>query len=284
MMISEEKSSKFAEVEADGQKFRIHYNDLGTGSETVVMLHGSGPGATSWANFSRNIEPLLNAGYRILLMDCPGWGKSDSVVCTGFRSVLNAKVLKSLLDALGLDKVHLMGNSMGGHSVTAFAHENPKRIGKLILMGGGTGGPSQSTPMPAEGIKLLQKLYREPSIENLKNMMNVFVYDTSHLTEALFQTRLDNMLSRRDHLENFIKSIEANPKQFPDFGHRLNEIQVPVLIVWGRDDRFVPMDIGLRLLWNLPQAELHIFSRCGHWAQWEHADRFNKLVLDFLAN
>jgi len=284
MMISEEKSSKFAEVEADGQKFRIHYNDLGTGSETVVMLHGSGPGATSWANFSRNIEPLLNAGYRILLMDCPGWGKSDSVVCTGFRSVLNAKVLKSLLDALGLDKVHLMGNSMGGHSVTAFALENPKRIGKLILMGGGTGGPSQSTPMPAEGIKLLQKLYREPSIENLKNMMNVFVYDTSHLTEALFQTRLDNMLSRRDHLENFIKSIEANPKQFPDFGHRLNEIQVPVLIVWGRDDRFVPMDIGLRLLWNLPQAELHIFSRCGHWAQWEHADRFNKLVLDFLAN
>ncbi|WP_027848776.1 alpha/beta fold hydrolase [Marinospirillum minutulum] len=284
MIVSEEKSSKFVEVEADGQNFRIHYNDLGAGSETVVMLHGSGPGATSWANFSRNIEPLLNAGYRVLLMDCPGWGKSDSVVCTGFRSVLNAKVLKSLLDALGLDKVHLMGNSMGGHSVTAFALENPKRIRKLILMGGGTGGPSQSTPMPAEGIKLLQKLYREPSIENLKNMMNVFVYDTSHLTEALFKTRLDNMLSRRDHLENFIKSIEANPKQFPDFGHRLNEIQVPVLIVWGRDDRFVPMDIGLRLLWNLHQAELHIFSRCGHWAQWEHADRFNKLVLDFLAN
>ena len=151
-------------------------------------------------------------------------------------------------------------------------------------MGGGTGGPSQFVPMPTEGIKLLQGLYRDPTIENLKKMMAVFVFDTSSLTEALYQARLDNMMSRKDHLENFVKSLAANPKQFPDYGPRLGEITAPTLVIWGRDDRFVPMDVGLRLLWGMPNAELHIFNRCGHWAQWEHADKFNRMVLDFLGN
>ncbi|MBA1932599.1 2-hydroxy-6-oxonona-2,4-dienedioate hydrolase, partial [Escherichia coli] len=95
--------------------------------------------------------------------------------------------------------------------------------------------------------------------------------------------RLNNMLSRRDHLENFVKSLEANPKQFPDFGPRLAEIKAQTLIVWGRNDRFVPMDAGLRLLSGIAGSELHIFRDCGHWAQWEHADAFNQLVLNFLA-
>ncbi|MFU2489048.1 alpha/beta fold hydrolase [Thauera sp. WH-1] len=263
---------------------QVHYNDCGTGEQTVVMLHGSGPGATGWANFHRNVDAFVGAGYRVVLMDCLGWGKSDPIVCTGSRSDLNAQTLKALLDALGLDKVHIVGNSMGGHSAVAFALSNPTRVGKLILMGGGTGGPSQFVPMPTEGIKLLQGLYREPSIENLKKMMSVFVFDPSSMTEALFQARLDNMLARKDHLENFVKSLAANPKQFPDQGPRLGEISAPTLVIWGRDDRFVPMDVGLRLIWGMPNAELHIFNRCGHWAQWEHADKFNRMVLDFLAH
>jgi 2-hydroxy-6-oxonona-2,4-dienedioate hydrolase len=173
---------------------------------------------------------------------------------------------------------------MGGHSAVAFALANPQRVGKLILMGGGTGGPSQFVPMPTEGIKLLQGLYREPTIENLKRMMNVFVFDTSALTDDLMQARLDNMLARRDHLENFVKSLAANPKQFNDYGPRLGEIAAPTLVIWGRDDRFVPMDVGLRLVAGMQNAEMHIFGRCGHWAQWEHAEKFNRMVLDFLGH
>ncbi|MDB5980997.1 MAG: 2-hydroxy-6-oxo-6-phenylhexa-2,4-dienoate hydrolase, partial [Pseudomonas sp.] len=94
----------------------------------------------------------------------------------------------------------------------------------------------------------------------------------------------DNMLSRRDHLENFVASLKANPKQFPDFSPRLGEIAAQTLVVWGRDDRFVPMDTGLRLIAGLPNAQLHVFNRCGHWAQWEHADTFNRMVLDFLSH
>ncbi|MBV4458251.1 alpha/beta fold hydrolase [Pseudomonas sp. COR58] len=279
---NEATSSRFARICEGDLDMRLHYNDLGEGAETIVMLHGSGPGASGWANFSRNLEPLLAAGYRVVLMDCPGWSKSDPIINSGSRSDLNATALKGLLDVLGLDRVHILGNSMGGHSAVAFALSHPERVGKLVLMGGGTGGASPFVPMPTEGIKLLNGLYREPTIENLKKMMNVFVYDPSDLTEALFQTRLDNMLSRRDHLENFVSSLAANPKQFPDFSGRLGEIKSSTLVVWGRNDRFVPMDVGLRLIAGIADSRLHVFNNCGHWAQWEHAAAFNRLVLDFL--
>jgi len=282
--LSEASTSKFVRIQDGELDLNIHYNDCGAGSETVVMLHGSGPGASGWANFNRNIEPLVTAGFRVILLDCPGWSKSDSIVCTGSRSDLNARVLKGLVDALELDRVHILGNSMGGHSAVAFALANPERVGKLVLMGGGTGGMSPFVPMPSEGIKLLQGLYREPTIENLKKMMNIFVYDTSDLTEELFQARLDNMLNRRDHLENFVKSLDANPKQFPDFSPRLGEIKAKTLVIWGRNDRFVPMDTGLRLIAGIANSELHVFNGCGHWAQWEHADKFNRMVLDFLTH
>ncbi|MBN9695504.1 MAG: alpha/beta fold hydrolase [Zoogloea sp.] len=282
--LSEAQTSRFVRIQEGDLNLQLHYNDAGEGSETVVMLHGSGPGASGWANFNRNVEPLVAAGYRVILMDCPGWSKSDPIVCTGSRSELNARALKGLIDALALERVHIIGNSMGGHSAVAFALAYPEHVGKLILMGGGTGGPSQFVPMPTEGIKLLDGLYREPTIENLKKMMAVFVFDPSSLTEALFQARLDNMLARRDHLENFVKSQQANPRQFPDQGPRLGEITAPTLVIWGRDDRFVPLDGGLRLIWGMPNAELHIFNRCGHWAQWEHADKFNRMVLDFLTH
>lgn len=281
---SEATSSRFVRIREGKLDLQLHYNDLGEGAETVVMLHGSGPGASGWANFSRNLQPLLDAGYRVVLMDCPGWSKSDPVICSSSRSDLNATALRGLLDVLNLDRVHILGNSMGGHSAVAFALSNPQRVGKLVLMGGGTGGASPFVPMPTEGIKLLNGLYRDPTIENLKKMMNVFVYDPSDLTEELFQTRLENMLKRRDHLDNFVASLAANPKQFPDFSPRLHEIQAKTLIVWGRNDRFVPMDAGLRLLAGIPSSSLHVFNNCGHWAQWEHAEAFNRLVLNFLSH
>jgi len=279
---TEAGTSKFVSIRDSDLDLNIHYNDTEAGDEVVVMLHGSGPGASGWANFNRNIQPLTDAGYRVILMDCPGWSKSDTIVNEGSRSHLNARILKGLVAKLGLNKIHLIGNSMGGHSAVAFALDYPEHVDKLILMGGGTGGGSLFTPMPAEGIKRIGKLYREPTMDNLKEMMDIFVYDGSSLTEELFQTRLDNILARKDHLANFVASTKANPKQFPDVGHRLGEIKNETLIVWGRDDRFVPMDTGIRLVNGIQRSELHIFNRCGHWVQWEYADKFNRMVLDFL--
>jgi 2-hydroxy-6-oxonona-2,4-dienedioate hydrolase len=112
--------------------------------------------------------------------------------------------------------------------------------------------------------------------------MSIFVYDPSAITEELMQGRLNNMLARQDHLQNFVRSSEANPRQFLDYGPRLAEVSAPALVIWGRDDRFVTLEVGLRLVAGLQNADLHVFSRCGHWAQWEHAEKFNRLVIEFL--
>jgi 2-hydroxy-6-oxonona-2,4-dienedioate hydrolase len=281
---TDQVTSRMINIHDGERSWNVHVNDTGGDGDVVVMLHGSGPGASGWANFNRNIDALANAGFRVLLVDCLGWGKSDPVVCSGSRSELNARTLEGVLDVLDIERVHIIGNSMGAHSAVAFALNHSQRVGRLVLMGGGTGGPSLFAPMPTEGIKLLQALYREPTLENLKRMMAVFVFDASSMTDELLQTRLNNMLQHPDHLQNFTRSLAANARQFNDYGHRLQEIKSPTLVIWGRDDRFVPMDVGLRLLAGLPDARMHVFGRCGHWAQWEHANAFNRLVVDFLSD
>jgi 2-hydroxy-6-oxonona-2,4-dienedioate hydrolase len=283
-IIIQESTSRFVQVtEGPLKDFRIHYNDAGTG-EAVVMLHGSGPGASGWSNFHRNVESFVKAGYRVLLVDSPGWSESDPIVVeSGSRVVHNAAAVKGVLDSVGIEKAHLIGNSMGGTSAMQFALDFPDRINKLIVMGGGGTGQSMFVPMPPEGIKLISALYRQPSFENLKRMLDVFVYDTSALTEDLIQGRLKSMMIHEDHLRNFVQSADTNPRHLAiDLTSRLAEIQASTLITWGRDDRFMPLDSGLRLLWSLPNAQLHVFSKCGHWAQWEHAEKFNRLVIEFL--
>jgi 2-hydroxy-6-oxonona-2,4-dienedioate hydrolase len=280
--LTEASTSKFAHIREGDLDCRIHYNDAGSG-EAVVMMHGSGPGASGWSNFHRNVDALVSAGYRVILPDSPGWNKSDPIlVKTGSRGAINAAAIKGLIDTLDISRVHLVGNSMGGVNALNFALTYPDRLSKMVIMGGGGVGASLFVPMPPEGIKLLWGLYREPTMENLKKMLNVFVFDPKALTPELIQERFDNMMQHRLHLENFVASLDCNPRQFQDLSSRLGEISNQTLVTWGRDDRFVPLDSGLRMLWGLQNADLHVFNRCGHWAQWEHADKFNRLIIDFL--
>ena len=120
--------------------------------------------------------------------------------------------------------------------------------------------------------------------ELLKKMIQVFVYDPSLMSDELIQGRYENMMRKPEHLENFMKSIAKAPKIVTDFSARMSEVQARTLVIWGRDDRFVPLDHGLKFLWGIPDADLHVFSKCGHWAQWEHAEKFNKLTLSFIAD
>ncbi len=277
--LTEEGTSRY--VEAGGLK--LHYNEAGSG-DAVIMLHGGGPGAGGWSNFAKNFGPFAE-GYRTILLDCPGFNKSDTILSTTeSRDLINARAVRDLMDVLGISTAHLIGNSMGGASSIRFALEYPDRIGKLILMGAGGGGVSLFQPLPQEGIKLLFKVYMHPTLENLKQMMGVFIYDQKQLTEEMIQGRYENMMRRPEHLENFVKSAVNPATVLTDFTSRLGEVKAKTLVVWGRDDRFVPLDHGLKFIWGIPDAHLHVFSRCGPWAQWEHADAFNRLVLDFLAH
>ena len=268
----------------DAGGHRLHYHDAGSGP-VVIMLHGGGPGAGGWSNFSRNLGPFVEAGYRVILLDCPGFNESSPVVSAEPRGLINARAVQALMDGLGIARAHLVGNSMGGLSALTFALEFPDRLDRMVLMGAAGLGQSLFQPTPQEGIKLLMKLYRQPTLENLQAMLQVFVYDPSVLTEELVQQRWQAMQRSLEHLANFVKSNELNPRAlFVDLTPRLPEIKARTLVVWGRDDRFVPLDNGLKAVWNLPEADLQVFSRCGHWAQWEHAAKFNQLALGFLGN
>jgi len=110
----------------------------------------------------------------------------------------------------------------------------------------------------------------------------VFVYDPSALTDELIQLRYDAMMENSHHLDNFLQSVAQSQFNMGDYTDDLPNIPNKTLIVWGRDDRFVPIDWSLKLLNMIPNSTLHVFSQCGHWAQWEHADDFNRLVLDFI--
>lgn len=282
--LTEASTSKHATInEASLRDFKIHYNEAGQG-ETVVMLHGGGPGASGWSNYYKNIDAFVDAGYRVILMDCPGFNKSAEIVTDVPRGLLNAQAVKGLLDVLKIDKAHLIGNSMGGATSLNFALEFPDRLDKLILMGPGGMGPSIMQPNPQEGIRKLFKLYREPTRANLDDMLECFVYDPSAITEELRKGRLENMQRNLQHLKNFVASMEKSSLSAWDVSARVHAIKHKTLITWGRDDRFVPIDHGLKLINLMPDAQLHVFPRCGHWAQWEHADEFNRLVISFLKN
>lgn len=283
--LTDESTGSFADVSEGPLSCRLYFNDAGDGP-AVIMLHGGGPGASGWSNYSRNIGPFVEAGFRVILPDCPGFGQSDALVLDEPRGLVNTRAVIGLMDHLGIDKATLVGNSMGGASALTFALEQPDRLDRLVLMGAaGLGDTSLFTPMPMEGIKHLFKVYTEPSMESLKDMLQVFVYDPALLTEELIEGRYRNMM-RNDgsHLRNFIESAMANPEAvLVDVSARLGEIRAPTLCTWGANDRFVPLDHGLKIVKNVPDARLHVFGRCGHWAQWEHSDEFNRLVIGFLS-
>nr|AAA25751.1 2-hydroxy-6-oxo-6-phenylhexa-2,4-dienoate hydrolase (bphD) [Pseudomonas sp.] len=260
--LNESSTSKFVTINEKGlSNFRIHLNDAGQG-ERVIMLHGGGPGAGGWSNYYRNIGPFVEAGYRVLLPDAPGFNKSDTVVMDEQRGLVNARSVKGMMDVLGIEKAHLVGNSMGGAGALNFALEYPERTGKLILMGPGGLGNSLFTAMPMEGIKLLFKLYAEPSLETLKQMLNVFLFDQSVITDELLQGRWANIQRNPEHLKNFILSAQKVPLSAWDVSARLGEIKAKTLVTWGRDDRFVPLDHGLKLIANMQDAHVHVFPRC----------------------
>lgn len=274
---TESPTSKFVTItEPRLGACKIHYHDAGHGP-TVAMLHGGGPGASGWSNYFRNVGAFTAAGFRVVLIDFPGFGESQEIVPQIGRGLLNALALKGLFDAVGVDKAHVIGNSMGGASALNFALEYPDRLDRLVLMGPAGIGPSLVQPNPQEGVKLMYKVYREPTIANFERMMDAFVYNPASLDQALLKGRWENIERNPQHLKNFVAGNKAW-----DVAHRLDGVVHRTLVTWGRDDRFVPIDNALKLITLMPDARLHVFPNCGHWIQWEHAQAFNNLVIHFL--
>lgn len=185
--ITYESTSRFAQVRDD---LRLHYHEAGVGNDTtIVLLHGGGPGASSWSNFARNI-PVLAQRFHVLAVDQPGYGRSDKPTEHPQYFVHSASALKDLLDTLGItDRVHLLGNSLGGGAAVRFALDYPERAGRLVLMGPGGLSVNLFAPDPTEGVKNLGRFSYEPTRENLEAFLRIMVFDQSLITPELVEER-----------------------------------------------------------------------------------------------
>lgn len=264
----------------------IHYNEAGpTDGHPVLLLHGGGPGATGWSNYNPNIEALATAGFRVIAPDFPGWGQSDEV---DFATFDHVQAILQLMDALGIDKAAFVGNSMGGHTSLRIAVEHPERVSHLITMGAPVGmkpilfGPGGG---PTEGLKVLGRAYADPTPENMMRLVEVMVYDRERFaTPELSAQRSAAVAERPEHLANVNKAAPKAPITIWVDANRLSEIEIPALLIHGRDDRVVSFETALALAASIPNSRAHIINRCGHWAQLEHSDEFNRLVIDFITH
>lgn len=279
--------SRSAVLNDKGRTIKLHYTDTGPAlnrAPVIALLHGSGPGSTGWSNFAANRPALVDAGFRLICIDLPGWGRSDALVCTEDRSALNARALLAILNAAQADApVHLIGASMGAHSAVAFALQWPERTAKLVLVSGGTGGRSCFHPSRTEGVRAMLDFYQAPTARNMRRFLESVPFDISNFTDEVVQTRLEAAQSLPIHLENFSMSLRRYPQQFSDVTNRLHEVQASTLVIWGSEDRVVPLDIGLQIAVRIPGADLHVMGRCGHVPHVERPNDFNRVVTQFLA-
>jgi 4,5:9,10-diseco-3-hydroxy-5,9,17-trioxoandrosta-1(10),2-diene-4-oate hydrolase len=262
----------------------LHYGEAGSHQAMpVVMLHGGGPGASGMSNFGENL-PAFAEHFRTLVVDQPGYGKSDKPEVKGNYFTFAAEAVKNLLDELGIQTAHLVGNSLGGGTAVRFALSYPERAGRLVLMGPGGLSLNVFAPDPTEGVKRLGKFSVEPTRENLEAFLRVMVYDQKLITPELIDERFALASTPESLTATRAMGMSFSGADF-ELGMMWREVyklRQPVLLIWGREDRVNPIDGALVALKTIPRAQLHVFGQCGHWAQVEKFDEFNKLTIDFL--
>ncbi|MGV9293524.1 alpha/beta fold hydrolase [Amycolatopsis sp. NPDC003676] len=263
----------------------LRYREAGDGPP-LVLLHGSGPGVTGWRNFGANL-PTFAPHYRTIVLEFPGFGVSDDFGAAHPMQSASTAV-RALLDGLSLDRVRLIGNSMGGFVATDFALASPERVERLVTIGG-IGTPIFSSH-PGEGIVRLSEFVENPTRAALIAWLRSMVYDQSMVTEELIEERwtqatdpgtLEN--SRRMYGTAALAAMAAAARsaETPSWA-QLRRLDVPTLVTWGRDDRVSPIDMSLLPLRTLPQGEIHIFPNCGHWVMIEQKAAWESTVLAFL--
>lgn len=261
-------------VEVHGLK--TNYHDYGEGSP-VVLLHGSGPGVSAWANWRLTL-PELAKKLRALAPDSVGFGYTDR--SPNFQYGIEAWVDHSIgfIETLQLGRVSLVGNSMGGALALALTIKRPDLVDKVVLMG------SIGVPFPIT--RELDEVWGyTPSIEKMREILDIFAFNRNLVNDELAQLRYQAS-TRAGWQESFAAMFPAPRQRWveamvsPD--EKIKAIDKDVLLIHGRDDRVIPMATSLRLLELIPRSQLHVFGQCGHWTQIEHTARFNRLVEDFL--
>jgi 4,5:9,10-diseco-3-hydroxy-5,9,17-trioxoandrosta-1(10),2-diene-4-oate hydrolase len=253
---------------------KLHYLEQGQGP-VVIWLHGSGPGASGFSNFKGNYPEFASAGYRNIILDLPGFGRSDKPDDVNYDLAFFVTALNGLIEALGLSKVTLLGNSLGGAIALGQALEYPDTVERLILMAPG-GVEERETYFAMEGIARMVEVYgRGPmGVEQMREVMSLQLFDASALSDDILAERAAVAVTQPANL--FTTML------VPNMTEQLKDITVPVLGFWGTNDIFNPPAGMHKFLDNVPTARFIMINRCGHWVQVEHQRLFNSSCLDFL--
>jgi len=264
----------------------IHYHEAGEGP-ILILLHGGAPGVSAWSNFKYNLA-YLSQRFRCVAVDMPGFGRSHQPHFEEhFFSYASRWVLK-VMDNLGIEKAHFLGNSLGGGVATRLALDAPERASRLILMGPGGLALNIFYPGLSEGLKSVRDFYRGEgaSRNKMKEFIKIMTFDQrAWVSDELIDERF-KAASDAESMEGVIHTLETiRSKDYwrdGELWRELERIRSKTLLIWGRDDKTMPMDGALFALRRIPDVQLHIFGRCGHWVQMEQADAFNHVVSAFL--
>lgn len=258
-----------------GEGLRLHVTEVGSGPP-VVFLHGSGPGASGPSNFGANAAYLAAHGYRAILVDSLGYGKSDKPVDRPYTLEVMAGAVLGALDTLGVPRATFVGNSQGGAQAIWIALNHPERVERLVLMAPG-GLEPRETYMELRGIRSMMKALYGPdglTAEGLKMVFERQVVDPSLVPAELIAERFAVASAQPLHV---FQSMRVT-----DQSDRLDELKMPVLALWGMDDCFCPVSGAIKIAERVPHARVVLLTRCGHWVMVEHADVFNRTLVDFL--
>jgi pimeloyl-ACP methyl ester carboxylesterase len=268
------------EIEVVGA--RVNYVEMGQGAP-IIFVHGL---SGAWQNWLENI-PHFARTHRAIALDLPGFGASPmppwEITIPNY-----GRFLRDFCERLGIDRASLIGNSMGGFIATELAITEPERVDDLVLVSAAGITWARARREPAT---MLAHAGRAAAPLALRFQM-------SGIKRAKFRQRAfggvfydPNALRREVLWENVVPALQS-PGYFDavtnlvgyDIRHRLEEIGVPTLIVWGRNDRVVPVPAALSYKKRIgDNAELVIFDKTGHVPQIERPVRFNRVVDDFFA-
>jgi 4,5:9,10-diseco-3-hydroxy-5,9,17-trioxoandrosta-1(10),2-diene-4-oate hydrolase len=253
---------------------RMHYHTAGEG-HPVVFVHGSGPGASGWSNFKGNYPFFAKHGYRTLVPDSLGYGFSDK---PDEKYTLDFLVdgLVGFCDALGLEQVSLVGNSLGGAMCIRMATRHPERVHKLVLMAPG-GLEDRETYMGMKGIRtMMGPIYGPEGVtrEGLWRTFRLQLFDPSDITEQTIDERWQIAEDQPLHVFKRLRVDDLRPE--------LAQVKAPTLVLWGRDDQFCPVSGASTLAAALEDVRVVQLARCGHWVMVEYTQLFNRWSIDFL--
>lgn len=257
--------------------YATNYHDMGDGPP-VFLIHGSGPGVSAFANW-RLTMPALSQRFRVIAPDMVGFGFTERPANFQYNMENWVRHIVGVMDALKIERPHVVGNSFGGALALALAIHHPGRVDRLVLMGS-VGVHFEIT----EGLDAAWGY--TPSIENMRKLLNLFAFYRSLVNDDLAKLRYEASI-RPGFQESFAAMFPAPRQRWVDAmaspEKAIRALSNETLIIHGRDDRVIPLSNAYKLVDLIPRAQLHVFGRCGHWTQIEHASRFNRLVDDFFA-